>query len=76
MSIGWMAFVAALIALEKTIPWRRVAIWGTAGVLVVLGAMVLRSPDALPGFTVPGDVEMSGGKSMDGGGMSTTMNPK
>jgi len=25
MSIAWMAFVAALIAAEKTLPWRRTA---------------------------------------------------
>ena len=31
MSLAWMAFVAALIALEKTLPWRRVATYGTAG---------------------------------------------
>ena len=31
MSIVWMAFVAALIAVEKTLPWRRVATYGTAG---------------------------------------------
>ena len=30
MSIAWMAFVAALIAAEKTLPWRRVATYGTA----------------------------------------------
>ena len=36
MSLAWMAFVAALIALEKTLPWRRVATWGTAAVLLVL----------------------------------------
>ena len=24
MSIAWMAFIAALIALEKTLPWKRV----------------------------------------------------
>ena len=28
MSIVWMAFVAAIIAAEKTLPWRRVAVYG------------------------------------------------
>jgi predicted metal-binding membrane protein len=37
MSIAWMAFVAALIAAEKTLPWRRVAVYGTAGILLTLG---------------------------------------
>ncbi len=35
MSLGWMAVVAALIVLEKTLPWRRLAVGGTA--LVLLG---------------------------------------
>lgn len=35
MSLGWMAVVAALIALEKTLPWRRVASAGTS--LTLLG---------------------------------------
>jgi predicted metal-binding membrane protein len=36
MSLGWMALVAALIALEKTLPWRRLATGGTALVLLSL----------------------------------------
>jgi predicted metal-binding membrane protein len=54
MSVLWMAVVAGLIALEKTLPWRRHATYGTALVLVALGAFVLVAPDALPGLTVPG----------------------
>ena len=30
MSLVWMAFVAALIAVEKTLPWRRLVTYGTA----------------------------------------------
>ena len=30
MSVIWMAFVAGLIAIEKTLPWRRTATYGTA----------------------------------------------
>jgi predicted metal-binding membrane protein len=59
MSIVWMALVAGLIALEKTLPWRRVATYGTAGVLVVLGLFVLVAPGAVPGLTIPGDDSMS-----------------
>ena len=33
MSITWMVFVAGLIAAEKTLPWRRVATYGTAAIL-------------------------------------------
>ncbi|HEY6398181.1 MAG TPA: DUF2182 domain-containing protein [Solirubrobacteraceae bacterium] len=54
MSLTWMAFVAALIALEKTVPWRRVATWGTAALLIALAVAVLAAPDAVPGLVVPG----------------------
>jgi predicted metal-binding membrane protein len=53
MSMTWMAVVAGLIAIEKTVPWRRVATYGTTIVLVVLGVLMLVAPDALPGLTVP-----------------------
>jgi predicted metal-binding membrane protein len=53
MSITWMALIAALIALEKTIPWRRAATWGTAAVLVVLAVAVLAAPSAVPGLVIP-----------------------
>jgi predicted metal-binding membrane protein len=72
MSVGWMAFVAALIALEKTLPWGRAVTWGTAAVLVVLAVTVLAAPDDLPGFVVPdgnGMMMDGGGMSMEGGGM-------
>ena len=58
MSILWMAVVAGLIAMEKTLPWRRTATHGTALVLVALGVLVLVAPDALPGLTVPGGSSM------------------
>jgi predicted metal-binding membrane protein len=54
MGIGWMAFVAGLIAVEKTVPWRRLATWGTAAILLVLGVLLLVAPDAVPGLTIPG----------------------
>jgi predicted metal-binding membrane protein len=59
MSIAWMAFVAALIAAEKLLPWRRVAVYGTAAILVVLGALLLAAPDAIPGLTVPAGEPMA-----------------
>jgi predicted metal-binding membrane protein len=58
MSVTWMALVAGLIAIEKTIPWRRAGTYGTAVVLVVLGVLVLVAPEALPGLTVPGPSPM------------------
>jgi predicted metal-binding membrane protein len=54
MSVTWMAFVAALITLEKMLPWRRAATWGTATVLVVLAVMLLAAPHSVPAFVVPG----------------------
>ena len=59
MSLAWMAFVAALIALEKTLPWGRAATYATALVLLVLGVVLLAAPEAVPGLTVPGDMGVS-----------------
>ena len=59
MSVAWMAFVAGLIALEKTLPWRRVATYGTAAVLLTLGVLLLAAPDAIPGLTIPGSGPMT-----------------
>jgi hypothetical protein len=55
MSLAWMAFVAALIALEKLVPWGGAVTWGTAALLLVVGVMLLVAPDAIPGLTLPGD---------------------
>ena len=54
MSIGWMAFIAALIATEKLLPWRAVANRGIAVLLAVLGLGVAFAPEDVPGLTVPG----------------------
>jgi predicted metal-binding membrane protein len=54
MSIAWMAFVAALIAAEKTLPWGRVVTYGTAAILLALGVLMVAAPDAIPGLTIPG----------------------
>jgi predicted metal-binding membrane protein len=59
MSTVWMAIVAGLIAIEKTLPWRRVATYGTAGVLLSLGVLLFVLPDAVPGLTIPGSGMMS-----------------
>jgi predicted metal-binding membrane protein len=53
MSLAWMALIAGLIAIEKTLPWRRVATYGTAALLAVLGLLLLVAPDAIPALTVP-----------------------
>jgi predicted metal-binding membrane protein len=53
MSVSWMAFVAAVIAFEKLIRWRRVATIGTAALLVVLGVLLLVAPHSVPALNVP-----------------------
>ena len=53
MSIVWMAFVAALIAAEKTLPWGRAVTYGTAAILLALGVMIVAAPALIPGLTVP-----------------------
>ena len=53
MSVPWMAVVAALIAIEKTLPWRRIATYGTTAILLLLGTLVLLAPNTLPALTIP-----------------------
>jgi predicted metal-binding membrane protein len=60
MSLAWTAFVAALIAFEKTLPWGRAVTWGTAAVLVVLAVALVAAPQTVPGLVVP-----DGAQSMD-----------
>ncbi|MEA2285467.1 MAG: hypothetical protein QOJ21_1510, partial [Solirubrobacteraceae bacterium] len=71
MSLAWMAFIGALIALEKTLPWKRPATYGTAALLLVLGVVLVAAPDAIPGLTVPGDA-MGTGMGAPGAGMMET----
>jgi Predicted metal-binding integral membrane protein (DUF2182). len=59
MSIVWMAFVAGLIAFEKFIPFRRAATYGTMGVLLVAGVLLVVAPDTMPALTTPGSGTMS-----------------
>jgi predicted metal-binding membrane protein len=59
MSIAWMAFVAALIAAEKTLPWGRLVTYGTAAILLTLGILIVVVPDAIPGLTIPGEGSMT-----------------
>jgi predicted metal-binding membrane protein len=54
MSLTWMALVAALIALEKTVPWGRAVAWGTAALLLALAIAIIAAPHAVPGLVVPG----------------------
>jgi predicted metal-binding membrane protein len=53
MSITWMAVIAALIVLEKVLPWRERAEAVTVVVLLALATGVALFPEQLPGLTVP-----------------------
>jgi predicted metal-binding membrane protein len=75
MSVGWMVFVAAMIAVEKMLPWKAVANRGIAVLLLVLGLSVAFWPERVPALTLPDSPEaheammqMDGG-SMEGGPM-------
>jgi predicted metal-binding membrane protein len=57
MSVGWMAFIALLIALEKLSPWGTRARNATAAVLAVVGLAVAIAPERVPGLTLPNDNE-------------------
>jgi predicted metal-binding membrane protein len=57
MSLGWMAFIAALIAVEKLLPWKALANRGIAVVLLVLGLGVAIASEDVPGLTEPGSAE-------------------
>jgi predicted metal-binding membrane protein len=67
MSLGWMALIAALIAVEKLLPWRLLANRGIAILLLALGIGVALSPSSVPGLTVPGSAEAV--RAMDSMGM-------
>jgi predicted metal-binding membrane protein len=65
MSIGWMALIAALIAAEKLLPWKLVAVRGAAVVLVALALAVAIAPEDVPGLTIPGSPDAMGGIGLD-----------
>jgi predicted metal-binding membrane protein len=49
MSLAWMLVVGALIAIEKLVPWRAVAVGGVTAVLLGLGIAVATAPGAFMG---------------------------
>jgi predicted metal-binding membrane protein len=53
MSIAWMLVIAALVAIEKLLPWTLVTTGATAAALAVLGLAVLVVPADVPWLTVP-----------------------
>ena len=54
MSMGWMVFIAALIAAEKLLPWRKGPSRAIAALLGILGIAVALVPGSVPGLTLPG----------------------
>jgi predicted metal-binding membrane protein len=54
MSLTWMVVVAALIAVERLLPWRTPALYGVAAALAILGIWIALAPGELPGLTLPG----------------------
>jgi predicted metal-binding membrane protein len=53
MSIAWMLVVAALVAIEKLLPWTAATIGMTAVGLALLGAAVIVVPEHVPWLTIP-----------------------
>ncbi|MFC4784291.1 DUF2182 domain-containing protein [Nocardioides sp. MAHUQ-72] len=61
MSVSWMALVAGIIAVEKTLPLRHGLTYGVAALLLGLGVLLLVAPGALPGLTIPSGQTMQMG---------------
>jgi len=71
MSLGWMALIAALIAVEKLLPWKALANRGIAVILLALGISVASTPASVPGLTIPGSPKaMRAMQRMDQGSMN------
>jgi predicted metal-binding membrane protein len=78
MSIGWMVLIAALIAIEKLLPWKLIANRSVAALLIILGLGVAFAADDVPGMTLPDSPEAQaamdsmgmGGESSAGGAMN------
>ncbi len=68
MSVGWMVFVSALIAIEKLLPFKAAANRGIAALLVILGLGVAFSPGQVPGLTLPDSGHARGAMMLRTGG--------
>lgn len=53
MSIAWMLLVAALIAIEKLLPWTVITIGATAVAFTLVAVAVMVVPHHVPWLTVP-----------------------
>jgi predicted metal-binding membrane protein len=52
MSVGWMALVGAFIAVEKMLPWKRLANRSVSAALVLIAVGIVLVPGATPGMTM------------------------
>jgi hypothetical protein len=68
-----MVLIAALIALEKLLPWKAVANRSVAVLLVVLGLAVALAPEQVPGLTLPDSPQAEG--AMNSMGMEESPMP-
>jgi len=59
MSIGWMAFIALLLAAERLLPWKAAVKYGVAVLLAMLAIAVVLAPEDVPGLKLPGSTKMS-----------------
>jgi predicted metal-binding membrane protein len=53
MNVAWMIVVAAVVAIEKLLPWDSVAIAATVVFFAVLGLVFVIAPAQVPGLTIP-----------------------
>ena len=53
MSTAWMLVIAAVVAIEKLLPWTAIAIGVAAAALAVLGAAIMIAPAHVPWLTIP-----------------------
>lgn len=64
MSVVWMVVVAAVIFVEKAVPFGERATRWFAVALVALGVWIAVAPGTAPAVTQPGSIPMSGNESM------------
>jgi predicted metal-binding membrane protein len=53
MSLTWMIVIAALVAIEKLLPWNAVTVGAMVLFIAALGLGVAFAPGHVPGLTIP-----------------------
>ncbi len=71
MSVTWMAIVAAVIFVQKVLPFGRRLTWALAALLVAAGIWVATAPGSVPGLVDPSHAPM-----MQMGGDDGSMRPQ